>query len=264
MTSHKRSDPAGRSSGNRTQQTTTVLRLREMLLNGQFQPGARMAELPLAAMLGVSRTPLRIALTTLEREGLLRSHPTRGFIVRAFSKSDILDAIEIRGLLEGMAARCVVRRIPQEPSAAKAYLQPLAECVAAIDHALSRLEADPAPSFQAYIEQNKLFHAVLLDMACSRVLTMEMERIVSLPFAAPSSAFLQTHADIPESRNILRIGQDQHHAILESLTERDLTRAERLLQEHSRLAGRNLEVAFRHHLTHEMLPGLEAIWAASA
>ena len=57
----------------------TLLNLREMLLRGDFQAGERISELPLVARLGVSRTPIRLALDRLAHEGLLESVPTGGF-----------------------------------------------------------------------------------------------------------------------------------------------------------------------------------------
>jgi hypothetical protein len=56
----------------KTQIMRALLRLRELILSGEFKPGERMAELPLVERVGVSRTPLRLALAALEHEGLLR------------------------------------------------------------------------------------------------------------------------------------------------------------------------------------------------
>ena len=61
-----------------------TLVLREMLLEGHFQPGERIREVPLAAELGVSRIPLRLVLERLAHEGLLVVRPTRGFVVQRF------------------------------------------------------------------------------------------------------------------------------------------------------------------------------------
>jgi DNA-binding GntR family transcriptional regulator len=60
---------------------------------------------PLARQLGVSRTPLCIALGELEKEGLLERLPTRGFKRREFPMEQVANAIDVRGVLEGMAAR---------------------------------------------------------------------------------------------------------------------------------------------------------------
>ncbi|MGH2885354.1 MAG: GntR family transcriptional regulator, partial [Solirubrobacteraceae bacterium] len=75
--------------------------LREQILSGEFKPGERMSELRLVERLGVSRTPLRLALSSLEHEGLLQAIPTGGYAVREFTQTDIRQAIELRGVLEG-------------------------------------------------------------------------------------------------------------------------------------------------------------------
>src|SRR5262245_9886481 len=83
--------------------------LREMILNGRLRPGERLAEIPLAERLEVSRTPVRHALALLDAEGLVRSAGARGYEVRRFKVPEILDAIDVRGVLEGLAARLVAR-----------------------------------------------------------------------------------------------------------------------------------------------------------
>src|SRR5215475_6198315 len=89
----------------------TLLNLREMLLRGDFQPSERISELALVAKLGVSRTPIRLALDRLAHEGLLEPTPSGGFVVRQFTREDLWDAIETRGVLEGMAARLAAERL---------------------------------------------------------------------------------------------------------------------------------------------------------
>src|SRR3954466_9997443 len=88
-----------------------LLTLREMLLKGEFSPGERLSELALVARLNVSRTPIRLALDRLAHEGLLESAPSGGFIVCEFTLADIWDAIEMRGVLEGTAARLAAERL---------------------------------------------------------------------------------------------------------------------------------------------------------
>src|SRR5438128_9233630 len=106
----------------------TVVRLREMILNGNFQAGERISELPLTARLGVSRTPIRLALERLAHEGLLEPYPTGGFIVRKFTLDDIWDSMEVRGLLEGGATRLAAERLADERD-----LDPLRQCQQKID-----------------------------------------------------------------------------------------------------------------------------------
>src|SRR5215469_7929729 len=98
------------ASVNRTQIMRAMLRLREQILSGDFAPGERMSELPLVERIGVSRTPLRLALARLEHEGLLQQLRTGGYVVREFSPQEVADAIELRGVLEGTAARFAAER----------------------------------------------------------------------------------------------------------------------------------------------------------
>ena len=88
-----------------SQAVRALLRLREMVLAGELPAGSRIAELAIVEKLGVSRTPIRAALMRLEQEGLLESLPGGGYAVRSFSERDVVDAIELRGTLEGLAAR---------------------------------------------------------------------------------------------------------------------------------------------------------------
>src|ERR1041385_6024774 len=85
-----------------------------MLLAGEFDPGERISEHPLASRIGVSRTPIRLALERLAHEGLLEPYPTGGFIVRSFTLQDIWDGIEVRSLLEGGVARLAAERLAGE------------------------------------------------------------------------------------------------------------------------------------------------------
>src|SRR5437867_11070348 len=85
--------------------------IRELVLRGEFAGGERISELPLVARLGMSRTPIRLALERLAHIGLLDSVPSGGFAVREFTIADALDAIEVRGVLEGSAARLAAARL---------------------------------------------------------------------------------------------------------------------------------------------------------
>jgi len=94
-----------------SQISRAVMGLREMLLRGEFQPGERIAEIPLSSRLGVSRTPLRLAFEKLANEGLIKEHPYSGFAASEFSIDDIWEAIETRSILEGAAARLAAKRL---------------------------------------------------------------------------------------------------------------------------------------------------------
>src|SRR6187431_2874937 len=94
-----------------SQKGRALVLLREMILRGDFQPGERLSELSLVARLSISRTPIRLALESLAHEGLLESSASGGFVARAFTIEDVWDAIEVRGVLEGTAARLAAERL---------------------------------------------------------------------------------------------------------------------------------------------------------
>src|SRR3954470_7631473 len=88
--------------------------VREMLLRGEVARGERISELPLVARLGMSRTPIRLALERLAHIGLLEINPTGGFTVREFTLAEVRDTIELRGVLEGTAARLAAERLSED------------------------------------------------------------------------------------------------------------------------------------------------------
>src|SRR5581483_490684 len=148
-----------------------------------------MSELPLVELLGVSRTPLRLALAQLEHEGLLRGLPAGGYVVREFTQGDVRDAIELRGVLEGTAARFAAERgVAARDLAA---LRATNETIGTLVH------RDDYESFERYLRLNEDFHARMLKMARSPLLVRSLEGIASLPFAGPTSALVFTQAELP-------------------------------------------------------------------
>jgi GntR family transcriptional regulator of vanillate catabolism len=209
-----------------------------MILAGELPSGSRIAELTLVDKLGVSRTPIRTALMKLEQEGLLESLTNGGYAVRTFTERDVSDAIELRGTLEGLAARFAAERGCSPDVLAQAKI-----CLDQIDQFLSNgtLNDD---AFSAYVAHNQRFHALLAEMTGSAVLQRELERVIGLPFASPSS-FVISQANSAKARDMLIIAQDQHRQVLMAIEEREGARAESIMREHSRMAQRNLNEAMR-------------------
>ena len=231
-----------------SQTVRALLKLRELILSGELEPGERVSELPLVDRLGVSRTPLRAALLRLAEEGLLDAIPTGGFAVRGFDERDLYAAIEVRGTLEGLAARFAAERGPTTHE-----LVALRECVTALDALLAR-SAITTHNFTEYVELNERFHAAIVELADSQVLARQIERAVSLPFAS-ASAFVMVQAALPEAQIMFTIAQDQHRCLLQAIEAREGARAESLMREHARLARRNLELALGNQRMRLMVPG---------
>jgi GntR family transcriptional regulator of vanillate catabolism len=225
-----------------------ALRLRELILEGELTAGERVSEVPLAARLAVSRTPLRLALAQLAHEGLLEPAAGGGFAVSTFTLDDVGDAIDLRGVLEGTAARLAAERV-DDPGA----LEALHGCVARLD-ALVRPDRPAIDAFERFVALNERFHELLLSLAGSRALDAAYARALALPFASPS-AFVMVQAELPESHRVLYVAQTQHRAILDAIERREGARAEGLAREHARLARRNLDIALSSQGALRRLPG---------
>src|ERR1700722_14737773 len=169
------------SSGSpeRSQTTKATLGVRELVLDGELAPGERVPEVGLAERLGVSRTPLRIALTTLAHEGLLERLRGIGFVDRLFTRADIADGIELRGVLEGTAARFAAERL-QSPN----ELARLNDAVVQLDEVVDDLSPE---SLLRYVEVNDVYHSSLVQLAKSETLARAIANAVVLPFASPGA-----------------------------------------------------------------------------
>ena len=88
--------------------------LREAIVEGRLKPGQRLMEVQLAEQLGVSRTPVREAIRKLELEGLVVMLPRKGAYVANMSLKDLIDVLEIRASLEGLAASLAAERTTDE------------------------------------------------------------------------------------------------------------------------------------------------------
>lgn len=232
-----------------SQTVRAQLKLRDMILSGQMPHGERITELQAVDITGVSRTPVRLALVRLADEGLLEPIPTGGFMVKAFSERDIVDAIEMRGTLEGLAARFAAER-----GAKAARLQPLKDCLGEIDE-LVRQSPISVDAFSAYVTLNARFHQLLSDLSNSPPLIRQIDRVSAMPFASPSG-FVMAQSALAESHRILTVAQDQHHVVVEAIERREGARAEAVMREHARLAARNLRLALGNRTSPALLPEL--------
>ncbi len=224
------------------------LGLRQLILDGELGAGDRLSELRLAARLGVSRTPLRLALGQLEHEGLLEALPGGGFAIRSFSRDQVADAIDLRGVLEGSAARLAAERVrgPRD-------LGELVSCVAQLDRIVDPDRAE-VEDFEFYVELNERFHTELVALSRSDALHAAYEHALALPFASPS-AFVLLQAELPASHHTMLDAQRQHHHLLDAIESGDGDRAEQVARDHARLALANLDSALGSADALEKLPG---------
>lgn len=228
-----------------SQSDRAVLLLRELLLTGAFPPGNRLTELALVPRLGVSRTPVRHALTRLAHEGLLEELPRGGFRVRSFTADEILSAIELRGILEGAAARLAAERLTHPDR-----LSTLRRLLLELDDTLPQTLTD----FVAYVQINERFHREIWTLSGNRMLVDSIEQVLRLPFAAPG-ALVFGEAELPEARRTADLAQSQHQALVEAIERREGARAEALAREHALIAWKNLQRALTSATLFQQIPG---------
>lgn len=202
-----------------TQSLSIMDQLREAILSGAHAAGQRLNEVHISQMMKTSRTPVRAALQALAGEGLLDYAPNRGFTVRAFQLSEIVDAYDIRATLEGVAARFTAER-----GLSAAEKKVIEKSLLDGDKLLKR-GSFKAGDMSVYRVINGNFHDTVLGGARNRMLG-EMIRICH-------------HVPISSSRNIVafhyddvRRRHDDHHRIYEAISTREPWRAETLMREH--------------------------------
>lgn len=213
--------------------------LRRMVLSSELAPGQRVVELELASRLGVSRTPLRLAFGELAREGLFERLPTRGFRVRRVTLEEVAQAIDVRGVLEGLAARTAA-----ESGLSEEALQELLDCVDEGRAVLEAAASDGALDTPRWVEMNVRFHAALVQAAASPVLAATVEQVTRTPLAAPGAIALGGVRPALELAFLQR-AQADHEDIVQALRAREGARAEALLREHARRSRDNKRVLIR-------------------
>jgi len=234
------------------QSLKALLELRDLVLSGALPAGERLYEVSISQRIGISRTPVREALAMLAQEGLLERVPSGGFTVRTFSFQDVIDSIELRGVLEGTAARLAAER-----GVDAARLDEIYAIVDALDDVVKA--GAQALNFALYTDLNGKFHTCLAGLSGSEIIQGEVARAVRLPFASPS-AFLDAQFSLLEIRQTLISAQAQHRDMIDAIAGREGARAEHIAREHARLARKNLEYVMKHDPSlMEKVPGLKLV-----
>ncbi|MCT4683553.1 MAG: GntR family transcriptional regulator [Roseicyclus sp.] len=215
----------------KTRAERALISLRQRILSGALSGGTRLFEVAVAEDLAISRTPVRAALAQLAEEGLLDRAKGGGFVVRSFDISDVEDTIELRGVLEGTAARFAAER-----GVTAAQLAEADEIIRNIDRLLSVERVE----MEKYSHWNSRFHDLLVRLSGSAALARELARVTALPFASPS-AFLDDETHAGQLLGSLRVAHEQHRAIIDAIRNREGARAESLAREHARTARRNVQ-----------------------
>lgn len=236
-----------------SQQSRVLVQLRDLILKGEFVPGERLAEIPLAERLGASRTPVRLALSALEHEGLIEPSPSGGYQMRRFTAKEIADAIRVRGVMEGFAARLLA-----EDGAPRQLLRELRECLDAGDKAVNKPDMG-MDDYASYVDMNDRFHKLLMQGCGNVALQRVLEMLDRQPFASPS-AMLPMQSSMEEGHQWMKQAHRTHHAMVQAIERGQGSRAQALGEEHVEIARMNLDYALESpELAKELMPGMRLV-----
>lgn len=146
--------------------------LREQILSGALPAGAHLGEVELAGRLGLSRTPVREALSRLAAEGLVELHAHRGARVTRFTEADLDDAFDVRRALE---PRATERAATRATAADLDELDDLARTMLALG------APGPGQDLDGLVERNRRFHARLIEIADTPALASALAGVVHTP-----------------------------------------------------------------------------------
>lgn len=214
--------------------------LRDMAISYQLKPGEKVSEIELAERLGVSRTPVREALTRLVNEGFLQP-TTRGFMRRPLDVQETLALYEARVAIEDAVLGLAIERATDtEIAEATVFLE-------------ESRKVPPDTPVQRLVELDEGFHLRIADMARNpelrRILVNLNERIRFIRWI-----------------DMEHVGRDstqkEHRAILKALKARDRDASEALLREHIARRRDQIVEAITRGLARIYL-GADAPWAAT-
>ena len=194
--------------------------LREGVLNGKIKAGDRLVESDLADRIGTSRTPVREALHTLEREGLVESLHRVGYVVRPISELEVSELCEIRLALEALALRWALSKDPV--GLVNAMRENLLRCEQRI------AEGD----LKAFIELDAQFHEIISGIADSSRL-MEMTNSIRRYMLRYRIQSIYTEDNV--HRAIAG-----HQAVLKAIEEGDKRAAQRALRAHIKQSKKDI------------------------
>jgi len=198
---------------------STYDQLRNRIVSGDFAPGMHLVETSLAETLGVSRTPIREALSRLEQDGLVE-RGSRGLQVRHRSPAEILEIYEVRIVLEGTAARAAAERYTEVDRIR-------------IQGHLARLEAHQGAEPGVLAATNREFHRSIWHASHNRTLVDMLERLSIHLFRYPFTTY-----QVPGRAETSLV---EHRQLAEAILSRDGEAAARLASHHMTVA-RNIRL----------------------
>ncbi|MBT3272143.1 MAG: GntR family transcriptional regulator [Spirochaetales bacterium] len=207
------------------------------IFSGFIKPGDKVSEDEIAKTLGISRTPVKLALTELATEGLVELVPRRGAFVRQFSDNDVIEIYEIREAIEALAARLAARHITEEGIQSLKAINSRFEAVA--EDFLSATGEKKQRILRDMKAADLDFHRELLYATGNKHL-IDFMGIQVIEF----HSFLYGYPRNPEVE--MPITRDQHSEIIKALEERDAEKAEKIIREHISKARLQIQRSISH------------------
>jgi DNA-binding GntR family transcriptional regulator len=198
------------------QTDTAHRRLRELILDGTYQPGARLTELDVAAQLEMSRTPVREALHALAADGLVQPSG-RGVTVVELAPEELQDAYQVRAALEGLTAELAAGR-QRDGRIAPADLRALQEIADAAAAATS------AGRLAEGVGHNRAFHRRIAELSGNAMALQALDRVWDLIHVSTLRSLRQTARTAHVS--------GQHDKLLAAIVEGRGDDAGRVAREH--------------------------------
>lgn len=197
-------------------------RLRREIIEGLHAPQQRLVEMEVAQMLGISRVTAHAVLIRLQEEGLVEIQPHRGARVRAFSLEEAMRILQVREVLEGLAAALAAEK------ATRVQIESLRAILVEMEDALG------SGDLVRYSSLNGQFHRAVLDIAdheyVSRILATlryPLGRYQFRTVLAPGRA----SQSLAEHREILRCIEQHDRAAADAAGRRHVEQVRSTLQE---------------------------------
>lgn len=189
--------------------------IRDSILKGKLKPGERLMEVDVANSLGISRTPLREAFLQLESEGFVKVIPRKGAIVAETSPEDAEETYQIKGALEGLAAKLAAEKISKDK---------IDELIN-LNERMRKISQSKQKDYSNFLELNSAFHKIINESSGNHKLVKMIKNLRHQTFRY-NFIFLSLISHLKESVS-------EHDKIIDALKKRNSELAKKLVEQHN-------------------------------
>ncbi len=201
-----------------------------LISSGRLVAGSRLDEQQIADELGVSRTPLREAITRLVQDGLIENRPYRGNFVRKFTAQEVSDLYEVRKAMESLAVRLAIPQLTEDA---------IAELRAILAEVTTALQA---ADLEAYGLADQQFHATIARLSGNDTLIAMLDQLRG------QIQLIRTMAN--QNPDVVEMTAAERPEILDAMALGDTDRAAHLMEEHIELVRRYITSRFDPAASH--------------